>query len=319
MNKIKQIKPLVIGIGVAGRRHLEAQLNLGFKTGVYTTNPQTAKSLRKQKDIIVFGNLEEGLDWANLIHVCTPDDKHSEFVAKALKKRKTVLCEKSFTTNLKDALFLQDLAQRQGVEIFVGQNYRLTPTFAEIRKRVLSGQLGVISQIESTYFHDRNDYQNRYHDKNFLYTGGSHAVDLASWIVDEKIVSVQVSSENELNYNIEVKFSSGLKGNIKLDANSPRSLSGTDLIIHGERGKLVSHNKSDKLSFFGYGNEKTQTIVLPNTKSFTIPIEVKIIDEYLLGKATSYSPLPEIKEAVYLIKVLDTIKKATFSGKSERV
>src|SRR3989344_3914855 len=121
MNKIKQIKPLVIGIGVAGRRHLEAQLNLGFKTGVYTTNPQTAKSLR---------------------------------------------------TNLKDALFLQDLAQRQGVEIFVGQNYRLTPTFAEIRKRVLSGQLGVISQIESTYFHDRNDYQNRYHDKNFLYTGG---------------------------------------------------------------------------------------------------------------------------------------------------
>ena len=116
--------------------------------------------------------------------------------AKALKKRKTVLCEKSFTTNLKDALFLQDLAQRQGVEIFVGQNYRLTPTFAEIRKRVLSGQLGVISQIESTYFHDRNDYQNRYHDKNFLYTGGSHAVDLASWIVDEKIVNVQVSSEN---------------------------------------------------------------------------------------------------------------------------
>src|SRR3989338_5016674 len=319
MNKIKEIKPLIIGIGVAGKRHLEAQLNLGFITGVYTTNPQTVKSLRKQKEIIVFENLEDGLDWANLVHVCTPDDTHSEFVAKAIKKGKTVICEKSFTTSFKDALFLQNLAHKHDIKVFVGQNYRLTPTFVEIRKRVLNGQLGIISQIETTYFHDRNDYQKRYQGKNFLYTGGSHAVDLASWIVGERIVSVQVFSENELKYNIEVEFSTGLKGNIKLDANSPRSLSGTDLIIQGERGRLVSYNKSDKLLFFGYGNEKNQTMILPNTKSFTIPSEIKIIDDYLLGKTTSYSPLPEINEAVYLIKILDTIKQAIFSGKNEKV
>src|SRR3989338_6778578 len=268
MNKIKEIKPLIIGIGVAVKRHLEAQLNLGFITGVYTTNPQTVKSLRKQKEIIVFENLEDGLDWANLVHVCTPDDTHSEFVAKAIKKGKTVICEKSFTTSFKDALFLQNLAHKHDIKVFVGQNYRLTPTFVEIRKRVLNGQLGIISQIETTYFHDRNDYQKRYQGKNFLYTGGSHAVDLASWIVG---------------------------------------------------GRLVSYNKSDKLLFFGYGNEKNQTMILPNTKSFTIPSEIKIIDDYLLGKTTSYSPLPEINEAVYLIKILDTIKQAIFSGKNEKV
>ncbi len=70
---VKKIKPLVAGIGVAGRRHLEAQLNLGIKTGIYTTNPQTAKSLRKQNNIIVFDNLENGIDWANLVYICTPD------------------------------------------------------------------------------------------------------------------------------------------------------------------------------------------------------------------------------------------------------
>ncbi|TSC87778.1 MAG: oxidoreductase family protein [Microgenomates group bacterium Gr01-1014_7] len=316
---IKKIRPLVIGIGVAGRRHLEAQLNLGIKTGIYTTNPQTAKSLRAQNNIIVFDNFEDGLDWSNLVHVCTPDDKHTEFVAKALKKRKVVLCEKSFTTNLSDALYLQKLAHQYDVVIIVGQNYRLTPTFAETRKRVLEGQLGTITQIETTYFHDRNDYQRRYSDRNFLYIGGSHALDLACWIAGEQVVSIKASSENKLNYQIIVKFSSGLKGDIKLDASSPRSISGTDLIVYGEKGKLVSHNKLDKLLFYKKGAKLPQSILLPNTKTFTIPQEVKIVDDYLLGKVTSHWPLPAVDEAVNLIKVLDAIKKAISSGKSEKV
>lgn len=319
VNKYKNIKPLVIGIGVAGRRHLEAQLNLGFKTGIYTTNPQTAKSLRLQNNIIVFDNLADGLDWSNLVHVCTPDDKHTDFVAKALKKRKAVLCEKPFTTRLKDALYLQGLTHQYGVTVIVGQNYRLTPTFAKSRKRVLEGQLGTVTQIETTYFHDRNDYQRRYQDKNFLYTGGSHALDLACWIADEQIASVKVISKNNLSYHITVKFISGLKGNIELDASLPRSISGIDLIVYGEKGRLVSHNKLDKLSFYKYGNKKSQSILLPNTKTFTIPLEIKIVDDYLLGRATSHWPLPAVDEAVNLIKVLDTIKKSISSGKDEKV
>lgn len=316
---VKKIKPLVIGIGVAGKRHLEAQLNLGNTTGIYTTNPATAKFYKTQNNVIVFDNLESGISWANLVHVCTPDDKHTEFVAKALKKRKTVLCEKSFTTSLEDALFLLNLAYRYEANVFVGQNYRLTPTFAEIRKRVLEGQLGIISQIETTYFHDRSDFQRRYPDKDFLYTGGSHAVDLACWIANEQIITVQASSENKLNYNITVKFASGLKGNIKLDASSSRSISGTNLIVWGKKGKLVSHNKLNKLLFYPSNNKKIQSNILPNNKTFTIPLEIKIVDDYLLGKRISCWPLPAIDEAVNLIKVLATIKKAITSGRSEKV
>ena len=93
--KLKIIKPLVVGIGVAGRRHLDAQLALWIQTGVYTTNPGTINLLKRQKNVIVFDNLNNAIDWSNLVHVCTPDDKHTEFVALALKKKKTVLCEKS--------------------------------------------------------------------------------------------------------------------------------------------------------------------------------------------------------------------------------
>ncbi|MBU1031866.1 Gfo/Idh/MocA family oxidoreductase [Patescibacteria group bacterium] len=308
VNKFKNIKPLVIGIGVAGKRHLEAQLDLGIKTGVYTTNPQTAKSLKKQSNIIVFDNLQDAINWSNLVHICTPDDKHTEFVAEAVKKRKAVLCEKAFTTNLKDALYLQKLAHKYGTAIIVGQNYRLTPTFAETKKRIQEGQLGKLIRIKATYFHHTTEYKQKYSTKDFLYIGGSHAVDLVYWIAGEDAINIKASSKNELNYKITCIFASGLTGYIELDASSPRLINGTDLIVEGEYGKLISHNKFDQLLYYRKDNKNPQTINLANNQTLTTALEVRIIDNYLLGTQNSYWPLPDVDEALNTIKVLDAIQ-----------
>lgn len=310
LKKFKEIKPLIIGIGIQGKRHLEAQLNLGFKTGIYSTNPKIKQSFEKNNNVIIFDNLADGIDWSNLVHVCTPDDKHTEFVAEALKKGKTVLCEKSLTTNLEDALKLQQLAHKHNGLLIVGQNYRLTPTFAEIRERILAGQIGIITKIETTYFHDESNYQQRYGNKNFLYTGGAHAVDLASWISGEKISTAEVISSGNLYYQIAVQFSSGLIGEIKLDASLSRDISGTDLIVYGEQGKLVGHNKLDELLAYKNKNRKPQVIKFPNTSTFTVALEIKIIDDYLLGRRNFYWPLPDVDEAVNTIKILDAVEKS---------
>ncbi|MBU1031646.1 Gfo/Idh/MocA family oxidoreductase [Patescibacteria group bacterium] len=312
MNKLKIIKPLIIGLGVAGKRHLEAQLKLGFQTGVYSLNFKKTDPIGKQDNVIIFDNLEEAIEWSNLVHVCTPDDKHTEYVAMALKKGKAVLCEKSFTTNLEDALFLQKLAHKYNCLLIIGQNYRLTPTFAEIKKRVLVGDLGTIKKIETTYLHDRLQYQQRAplrKNQDFLYIAGSHAVDLACWIADEEIVNIKASSENILNYQISIKFSSGIMGSIKLDAISSRPVNGTDLIVGGDKGKLVSHNKLDKLLFYEIGNRKPRSTKFLNTQTHTTALEVKIIDDYLLGKRNSYWPIPNVDEAINTIKILDAVEK----------
>lgn len=299
----KNIKPLVIGLGVAGKRHLEAQLNLGLQTGVYSTNIKTIESLKKITNIIFFDNLKDAIDWSTLIHVCTPDDKHTEFVAMALKKGKAVLCEKAFTTNLQDALYLQKLAHKYNTTLIIGQNYRLTPTFVETKKMISEGKLGKITKIETTYLHDKDDFQQRYPNQNFLYIGGSHAIDLACWIAGEKVIKVKASSKNKSNYRIDVEFASGLLGIMQLDASSPRSISGTDLIVFGEKEKLASNNKVGEI----------------NNKTLTIPIEIRIVDDYLSGKIKSYSPLPGVDEILNTIKVLDAIQKAAIFGKEEIV
>lgn len=327
---LKEIKPLIIGLGLAGIRHLEAQLNSGIKTGAYTTNPQTAKSLKGKKNVIVFDNLKDGIDWSNLVHVCTPDDKHTEFVAMALKKRKAVLCEKPITTNLKEALYLQDLIHKHNATLIVGQNYRLTPTFLETKRRVFEGALGIITGIETTYLHDMTQYRLATKSRNrqdFLYVGGSHAVDLACWVINDQVVSVQAAAGKKIRpeyesverYQIILKFASGILGHIKLDASSARPFHGTDLIIDGEKGQLVSHNKVDKLLFYKKGDKKHKSIQLPNSQTFTTAVEVKIVDDYLMGKTSSHWPLPQVDEAVNTIKILDAIQKAVSSGRDEHV
>ena len=324
-NKLKDIKPLVIGMGLAGSRHLEAQLNLGIKTGVYNINPEKIKYLKKNPNVIVFDNLEEALGWSNLIHVCTPDGKHTQFVALALKLGKAVLCEKPLTTNLKEALYLQDLAHKHNATLIVGQNYRLTPTFMESRKRVLEGKLGTITGIQTTYLHDMTEYrlENTWRkNQDFLYVDGSHAVDLACFVINDSVVSVQAAFGNKIRkeydsqerYHIILKFASGILGHIKLDASSARPINGTDLIIDAELGQLVSHNKINKLLVYKKGDNEPKFIQLPNNQTLTTALEVKIINEYLLGKRNSYWPLPQVNEAVNTIKILDAIQKSAFSG-----
>lgn len=329
-NKFKKIKPLIIGLGLAGNRHLKAQLDLGIKTGVYNINPQTTKHLKKQSNVIVFDNLQEAISWSNLVHICTPDNKHAEYIALALKNRKAVLSEKPLTTNLQEALDLQNLSHTYNSPLIVGHNYRLTPTFLETKKRVLEGDIGTITAIETTYLHDMTEYRLGTKWRNmqdFLYVGGSHAVDLACWVMNEKVVSVQAAVGNKVRpeydcqerYQIILKFESGVLGHVALDASSARLAHGSDLIIDGENGQLANHIKSNKLMFYKKGNKKPEFIKLPNTQTRTTALEVKIMDDYLSGNATSYWPLPNVDEAIHTIKVLDAIQKAVTSGKNESI
>lgn len=324
--KLKTIKPLIIGIGLAGRRHLEAQLYLGNKTGIFTTNPQTAKDLGKNKNIIVFDNLDEGIKWANLVHVCTPDDSHTKFIELALKNKKAVLSEKPLTTNLKEALYLQKLAHKHNTPLIVGHNYRLTPTFLETKKRIEKGKLGRITKIETTYLDDMTEYRlenpNR-NRQNFLFVGGSHAVDLACWIVNQSVIFVKATVGKKVKsefasgekYNITLKFASGIKALIKLDCSTPRATNGTDLIVEGETDQFVSHNKKDQLLFFKKDAKKPTSIKLPNLETLTTPLEIKIVNDYLTGKIDSVLPLPDVDEATETIKILDAVQKSVLLSK----
>lgn len=317
-------------MGIAGKRHLQAQLHLGIKTGIYTHNPATIYQFKKHPNIIVFDTLQEAMSWSNLVHVCTPDDTHSEYIALAMKQSKAVLSEKPLTTKLQDALELQKLSQEYKAPLIVGQNYRLTPTFLETKNQVSQGKLGTITTIETTYLHDMTEYRLGEKWRNiqdFLYVGGSHAIDLAFWVIGEKVINVQAAIGKKIRteynceerYQIILTFASGILGHVTLDSSSARLIHGSNVIVTGEKGQLSSHMKKNKLIWFKKGDKNVKSITVPNIQTRTIALEIKIVNDYLLGKTSSYQPLPDIHEAVHVIKILDTIKRAISSGKKESV
>lgn len=329
-NKYKSIRPLIVGLGLAGNRHLGAQLKLGIKTGVYNIRPEKTKTLKDNPNVIVFEDLDKALDWSNLVHVCTPDDKHTEYVAKATQKGRAVFCEKPLTTNLSEALKLQELADKHSSTLIVGQNYRLTPTFLESKKMVMQGSIGTVTGIEVSYLDDMDNYRSGTKWRNmqdFLYVGGSHAVDLACWIINEPVVSVQAAAGTKIRpeydslerYQIILKFASGILGHISLDSSSAQIVDGSNLVVYGANGQLISHNKKDELLIYKKGDSKPKSLKLPNSTTFTTSEEIKIIDDFLSGENTSHWPLPDIKEALNTIKILTAVEKAVLSGKSEPV
>jgi len=69
----------------------------------------------------------------------------------------------------------------------------------------------------------------------------------------------------------------------------------------GEKRRLVSHNKTDKLLFYKKEDKQPQSIKLPNNETLTTALEVQIVDDYLLGKKNSYWPLPDVDETINTI------------------
>lgn len=331
MPKILQdIKPLIIGTGLAGTRHLEAQLQQGVKTAVYNQNPKSTEKFNKNPNIIVFDDLKEGLNWSNLVHVCTPDNKHTEYVSLALKRGKAIICEKPIATKLKEAIKLRDLTHKLNGILIIGHNYRLTPSFMETKRLISEGTMGTITAIETNYLDDMDNY--RFGSKwrntqDFLYVGGSHAVDLILWMMDERVISVQAAVgtkikteyESPERYQIILKFASGKLGHISLDSSSAQQFDGSAVIIWGDQGKISSHNQIDEMTVYNKSTKRSLLKNLPNRNTLTTAEEIKIIDNYLLGKISSFYPLPGVDEAVEVIKVLDAIEKAVYSGKSERL
>lgn len=267
VNSYEIIRPLIIGVGSSGKRHLDTQIGQGFETGAIDINPDAVQRLKSNSTVIVFEDLDKAIGWANLVHVCTPDDKHTESVAKALRQRKAVLCEKPFTTKLQDALDLQRLAHEYETHLFIGHNYRLTPSFLETRRIVLEGQLGTITSVGTTYLHDMTEYQKITpwrENQDVLYGAGSHAVDLAMWVINEQVTTVQamtgkkIRPENNMpeTYSINLSFMSGALGHVRLDASLARPYHRTDVVVDGSIGQLVSHNKVDRLAFYKRGKKR---------------------------------------------------------------
>ncbi|MFC6173197.1 Gfo/Idh/MocA family protein [Subtercola frigoramans] len=141
-------------------------------------------------------------DDIDVIDICTPSDTHREIAVAALAAGKHVLCEKPLANSLAEADEMAEAARKAaelGIWASCGFTYRRQPAVALARQLIQDGSLGTIRHVRVTYLQDWLSNEKAEHswrlDASRSGSGalgdlGAHAIDLAQWVLGEKITTL---------------------------------------------------------------------------------------------------------------------------------
>ncbi|MGI5379438.1 Gfo/Idh/MocA family protein [Streptomyces sp. CA-251387] len=146
-------------------------------------------------------------DDVDLVDICTPGDSHAEIALAALAAGKHVLCEKPLANTVEEATSMARAAEEayaRGQLAMVGFNYRRVPATALARRMVDEGRLGALRHVRVTYLQDwlvDPDFpltwrlRKEQAGSGSLGDLGAHIVDLAQYLVGERLAGVSALTE----------------------------------------------------------------------------------------------------------------------------
>ena len=177
----------IVGIADPNReRCLLAAKRYGFSEDMCFSSAEELASHPKMADAIING---------------TMDHQHFETSAPLLALGYHMLLEKPFAVDEDEMRQILKICKENGSRVMIGHILRYSPFYSEIRRRVLSGELGEILNIQMSehvsYHHLTNSYvrgkwaNSDISKTSMLLAKSCHDIDLMAWIMGEyKPVSV---------------------------------------------------------------------------------------------------------------------------------
>jgi len=186
----------VAGVGRIGTMHAANLASLVQVDEVLLFDPvsgraERAATARKTRAV---HDVDELLRDSDGVLVATPTDTHPAMVRRCLATKTPALCEKPIAANLADMAELVGEIDASGVPVLVGFQRRFDPAMVELRRRVVTGDLGTVYHVRATGFDAQPP------DFGYLPTSGGifrdlliHDLDAVPWLVDEPVVEVYAS------------------------------------------------------------------------------------------------------------------------------
>ena len=127
----------------------------------------------------------------DIIYISTPHNTHIDFLRKALKNGKHVLCEKSITLNseeLEEAIFL---AEQHQVVLAEAMTIYHMPIYRQLNKVISSGRLGDLKVIQMNFgSYKEYDMTNRFFNRQLaggaLLDIGVYALSFVRWFMTSR-------------------------------------------------------------------------------------------------------------------------------------
>jgi predicted dehydrogenase len=227
----------IIGLGNQGKLHLqnclrikglnvEAVADTSKHALAYATKLGVKKTYADYKDLIKDSNVDA-------VIVTLPNFLHTECATLAAEADKDILLEKPLASNLADGEKIVSAVNKADVKLMMGFGMRFTPTFIDLRQKIMDGFFGEVriaeaNLIDSGPFTPKSDTSgpapvpNWWFDKESVGGGalmdlGVHMIDLFAWYFGE-VKNVSGYLGYGLNMNVEdsatcvIQFKNGTLG-----------------------------------------------------------------------------------------------------------
>ena len=323
----------IIGAGRVGTYHVKGQLALGSSVVIY--QPDTEGAMRfleqfKDQDVVLADSLEDAIEAADVVHICTPPMAHLEVALTSIKRGKPTIIEKPLALDLKEAVEIYRAAQDASVPAILATSFRVGPAFPVIYDHVHNGDVGPVTSIETSYVHDvknlegGNTWRKQLEGNAFLYEGGSHGVDLNMWMANQEVVELEAivgtkKTREEYkwieDFGINLRYQDGMLGRVWVSASAPLPRHGSHMGVYGSTGSYRVHSKEGFYESYSEGDPAwTKHEIDESLTMRTMETMAAIFNDYIRGERKDFKPMPDIADGIRLMIVMDTIEKAIASG-----
>ena len=137
-----------------GRMHAQVYRNLNRVklTAIADNDLEKAQLLADKYEATAYSSMEELLNKEDIdaVDICLPTFLHKEYVIKAARRGKDILCEKPIALTLEDAEEMIQAAKKARVKLMIAQVIRFWQEYVILKKIYQTGELGRLFSITLT-------------------------------------------------------------------------------------------------------------------------------------------------------------------------
>lgn len=325
----------IIGCGTISRRHAENIVRIGKLTAVCDIIPERADSLAKEYKAKAYYSIDDLLKKEHsidMVVVCTPNGLHAEHSIKSLQAEKNVLCEKPLCLTSVAASQVIDTAYFFRKKIFVVKQNRFNPPVQFIKKALDEKLLGKVFSFQINCFWNRPQayYKGDWKgttilDGGILYTQFSHFIDLLYWYLGdvEKVKGFKAKYQRRKNMEIEdtgvaiLLMKNGATGTLNYTVNAFNKNMEGSFTLFCEKGTVKIGgqylNTLEWLETVDNVKPELEDSKESNDYGFyqgSMSNHHKVYEE-LLSNLKSDGSLPQAKDAIKTIEIIEKIYAAT--------
>lgn len=253
------------------------------------------------------------------VYIPLPNDIHKEWVIKALRAGKHVLCEKPMALNAKEAREMFAVAKENNVILMEAYAYLHSPYMEALKQEVASGHLGDIQYIDTAFITQGYEEDFRLHKElggGMIYDLGCYCTTMVLSLTNSDIEYAKAVAEMtdegvDSFVGAILKFRNGVRAsfNVGMIFGKNTNARFDRLFIHGSKGDIrseVEYNQEGELIYriISGGKEQIRHIHAPQNYS----LEVEQLGRCILnGEKPLVSPDFSIRNSELMDRLLEEI------------